>query len=176
MIMGARNKREHFLKHKPEAIIFHGDTFTTLATSLVSSYFFPNIQKIHIEGGYRSGDKTQIEERIRTTSDQLSNIIFVSRNQEMKNLSNENIKKNVFVVGNSIYESVQNILKATKKKSLNSKSYSLKYNKFIYVTIHRSENVDNKNRLLKIIKIINLLSKSYKIIFPIHPRTNKKWS
>lgn len=51
--------------------------------------------------------------------------------------------------------------------------YNLEDNKFIYVTIHRSENVDNKKRILKIIKIINKLSISYKIIFPIHPRTRK---
>ena len=58
------------------------------------------------------------------------------------------------------------------KKIINS--YFLKNNEFIYVTIHRSENVDNKKRLIKIINIINLLSTNYKIIFPIHPRTDKK--
>ena len=162
------------LQHKPDAIIYHGDTYTTLASSLVANFFFPHIKKIHVEGGYRSGDKTQIEERARTTSDQLSNIIFVTRNEDKKNLFKENVKNNVFVVGNSVYQSLQNIVKTSKKKSLNTKKYSLKHNKFIYVTIHRSETVDNKNRLLKIIKIINFLSKNYKIIFPIHPRTNKK--
>ena len=161
------------LKHKPKAIIYHGDTYTTLASSLVSNFFFPNIKKIHVEGGYRSGDKTQIEERARTTSDQLSDIIFVSRNEDKKNLFKENVKSNVFVVGNSVYQALQNIIKNSRKKSLNTKKYSLKHNKFIYVTIHRSETVDNKNKLVKIIKIINFLAKNYKIIFPIHPRTSK---
>lgn len=159
------------LKQRPDAIIYHGDTFTTLAASLVSNFFFYNIKKIHIEGGYRSQDKNQIEERARLTSDQLSNIIFVSRKQEKDNLIKENIKKNIYVVGNSITDSINEILKIYKKKKINI--YNLENNNFIYVTIHRSENVDNKKRILKIIKIINTLSTSYKIIFPIHPRTHK---
>lgn len=161
------------LKQQPDAIIYHGDTFTTLAASLVSNLFFYNIKKIHIEGGYRSGNKNQIEERLRSMSDQLSDIIFVSRKQEKENLIKENIKKNVYIVGNSITDSVRKILKIYQNKIININRYNLEDNNFIYVTIHRSENVDNKKRLLKIIKIINILSFSYKIIFPIHPRTNK---
>ena len=38
---------------------------------------------------------SQIEERARTTSDQLSNIIFVTRNEDKKNLFKENVKNNV---------------------------------------------------------------------------------
>mgnify|MGYP001168243853 CR=1 FL=1 len=163
------------LKEKPDAIIYHGDTYTTLAASLVSNYFFYKIKKIHIEGGYRSGDKNQIEERARSTSDQLSNIIFVTREQERKNLLKENIKNNVYVVGNTINDSVRYILKKNKNKSLTTSQYKLQNKKFIYVTIHRSENVDNDERLIKIIKIINTLSIDYKIIFPIHPRTKKKF-
>ena len=151
------------LKQRPDAIIYHGDTFTTLAASLVSNFFFYNVKKIHIEGGYRSEDKNQIEERARLTSDQLSNIIFVTRKQEKENLIKENIKKHIYVVGNSITDSISEILKIYKNKKKKN-FYNLENNNFIYVTIHRSENVDNKKRILKIIKIINTLSISYKII------------
>ena len=161
------------LKQRPDAIIYHGDTFTTLAASLVSNFFFFNVKKIHIEGGYRSEDKNQIEERARLTSDQLSNIIFVTRKQEKENLIKENIRKNIYVVGNSITDSVSEILKIYKNKKKKINLYNLENNNFIYVTIHRSENVDNQKRILTIIKIINTLSISYKIIFPIHPRTHK---
>ena len=159
-------------KIKPKAIIYHGDTFTTLASALVSNFFFYNIIKIHIEGGYRSDDKNQIEERARLTIDHLSDHIFVTSKHQKKNLFKENIKKNIYVVGNSITDSVNDVLKKKKKETL--KYYNLENNKFIYVTIHRSENVDNKKKLIKIIQIINWLSVNYKIIFPIHPRTRKK--
>ena len=161
--------------YRPKAIIYHGDTFTTLATSLITNFFYPNIIKIHIEGGYRSGDKSQIEERARTTSDQLSDAIFVTRSQEKKNLYKENIKKNVYIVGNSIYESVQQILKISDKKKINKKFDNLiDQKKFILATIHRAENVDNKIRLKKIINIINKLAENNLVFFPVHPRTKNK--
>ena len=53
-------KKEH-----PSAIIYHGDTFTTLASAVSSHLYFPEIKNIHIESGYRSRLKSQIEERIR---------------------------------------------------------------------------------------------------------------
>jgi UDP-N-acetylglucosamine 2-epimerase len=161
-------------KHKPDAIVYHGDTFTTLATSLVSNFFFPNIKRIHVEGGYRSGDKNQIEERARTTSDQLSDIIFVTRILEKKNLIKENIKKNVHVVGNSIFNSIEQILNISNNKKINKKFIFLNKKKFIFATIHRAENVENSKRLKKILYIINNLSKDNIVFFPIHPRTKKK--
>ena len=33
------------LKEKPFAIIYHGDTYTTLATSMIANYFFPEIKR-----------------------------------------------------------------------------------------------------------------------------------
>ena len=71
--------------------------------------FFPNIKKIHIEGGYRSGDISQIEE-MQNNKDFLSNLIFVTRKEEKSNLLKENIKSKIFIVGNSIFEAV-NIIK-----------------------------------------------------------------
>jgi len=160
------------LKEKPFAVIYHGDTYTTLATSLIANYFFPEVKRIHIEGGYRSGDISQIEEKCRTISDYLSDIIFVTRDEEKSNLLKENLRSKIFIVGNSIFEAVKII-----KKRINDNNKEYKNNdypkKFIYTTIHRSENVDNKVRLKKIVDIINLLSKNHKVIFPVHPRTKK---
>jgi UDP-GlcNAc3NAcA epimerase len=43
----------------------------------------------------------------------------------------------------------------------------------ILVTIHRPENTDNFSKMLNIVKNLNELSKKYKVLFPIHPRTKK---
>ena len=54
------------------------------------------------------------------------------------------------------------------------------YGKYAVVTLHRAENVDNKERLEKILTLINDIAKEYKykfdIIFPAHPRTEKRIS
>ena len=72
------------VKTKPKAIIYHGDTFTTLATSIISNFFFYKIKRFHVEGGYRSTDMKQIEERVRLISDNLSDIIFVTGKKQKK--------------------------------------------------------------------------------------------
>ncbi|MCK4524459.1 UDP-N-acetylglucosamine 2-epimerase, partial [candidate division WOR-3 bacterium] len=45
--------------------------------------------------------------------------------------------------------------------------------KYIYMTLHRPFNVDNKDRLRFIIDFINKISEHYPIIIPLHPRTDK---
>ena len=148
----------------PEAVIFHGDTFTTLGTAITCKIFFPKIKSIHIESGYRSNDSEPIEERIRKIVDSISNINFTIRKVDKNNLRAEGIKKNVFIVGNTINDSIELV----KKNIIRNKNLE-----YIYATIHRSENVDNKSRLIKILKILNKISEKIKIVLSIHPRTSK---
>ncbi|MDB0046014.1 UDP-N-acetylglucosamine 2-epimerase [Candidatus Pelagibacter sp.] len=150
-------------KNDSKAIIYHGDTFTTLASALVSRFFFPKILNVHIEGGFRSLDNSQTEEQVRFIADHISQMNFVQRINDKSNLDNENCQNEINIVGNSVKDSIDIV----KKKKLNSnkffKKYSLKNNDYIYCTIHRSENVDDTHRLKKIVKIIKLLSKKKKV-------------
>ena len=162
-------------KNNSKAIIYHGDTFTTLASALVSRFFFPKILNVHIEGGYRSFDNSQTEEQVRFIADHVSKINFIPRKNDQINLNNENRYNEVYIVGNSIKDSVDRIKKTKLFLSNYLTKYNLNENSYIYCTIHRSENVDNIQRLKKIIKIIKFFSKIKKIIIPIHPRTKKKF-
>jgi UDP-N-acetylglucosamine 2-epimerase len=151
-------------KINPSAVVYHGDTLTTTAISSSLYIYLNNIKKIHIEGGYRSTDKNQSEERLRYISDHMSDLIFVQRNNDKLNLKKEGVSKNVFVVGNSINDSIKEIL--NKKKQKLSCDHVL-------CTIHRQENVNNLRRFTKIIDLINYIAKTKKIIFSVHPRTKK---
>ena len=155
---------EIIIKIRPSAVIYHGDTFTTLAASVVTNFYFPNIINIHIEGGYRSKDENQIEERIRTIADKLSKVIFVQRKEDKINLKNEVSHNNIFIVGNSIADSVKNI----KKNKL-----IINQNKFIFCSFHRAENTDNLDRLIKIVNILNYASSYIVLVLSLHPRTKK---
>jgi hypothetical protein len=52
----------------------------------------------------------------------------------------------------------------------------LKAGKYILLTAHRSENVDNQEYLQKIIKASGLLANRFnlEVIYPMHPRTKSK--
>lgn len=105
-----KNIRNILKKRKSLAILYHGDTLTTLACALVSRFFYPKLLNVHIEGGYRSYDNSQIEEQIRFVSDHLSKISFVQRKIDYLNLKKENNYRS-YVVGNSINDSIELIKK-----------------------------------------------------------------
>jgi UDP-N-acetylglucosamine 2-epimerase (non-hydrolysing) len=180
-----KNSFKHFLKMqkeiyrlitklKPKALIFHGDTLTTLSSVITSNiFFYDKIIRIHIEGGYRSDLKSQIEERIRYISDHLSDIRFVQRDSDKKSLLNEGIKDYVHLTGNSINDTVKFIINKN-NKDFNSEKFGINKNeKFILCTIHRAENVDNFKKLSRLLSILKFVSKEFKIVLVLHPRTLK---
>ncbi len=156
------------------SIIVYGDTNTALAGALVAAKF-KNIKLIHIEAGLRSGEIKMPEETNRKIIDHISDYLFAPTKVSYKFLINENISKNkIFLTGNLISDSLNLLIKRFKKNEY-FKKLNLKVNEFILCTIHREENIDNINRLKKILislgKIALKLKK--KIIFPCHPRTLK---
>ena len=82
-------------------------------------------------------------------------------------------KKKIFVIGNPIYE-VINFYKHKIKHSNIIKKLEIKNNDYAICTMHRQENIDDKENL-NFIKWLNKIVSELgiKIIFPIHPRTKK---
>ena len=160
------------LRINPKFIIVHGDTNTTLAGALAAKKLHFPVG--HIEAGLRSGDKNMPEEINRIVADHCSTYLFTPTENSSKNLLNENIKqKNIYMVGNTIVDAIQQNLKIAQKKSDIIKKLNLQEKNYILVTTHRAENVDNKNRLKRIFKGLGMLQKKFSIpvIIPLHPRT-----
>ena len=125
----------------PDIILFLGDSNTVCA----SLPLYKEGYKIgHIEAGMRSFDKRMLEEINRTTCDHCSHIHFVYHEEYKKFLENENIKDNVYVVGNTIVEVCKPFIPITPK-----------LNNLILLDIHRPENFKYKNRMENIIKYAN---------------------
>lgn len=162
-----------FFKEKPQILIVQGDTNTALSVALAASKM--NIRIVHVEAGLRS--YTYIpEETNRVLIDHISDICFTPTKKQQQILQKEGIpNKKIKVVGNSIVDAVFQNLKIAEKKSKVLKTLNLKPKKFIILTTHREENVDNKLNLENILKAANEIAEKNKIqvIFPIHPRTQK---
>jgi UDP-N-acetylglucosamine 2-epimerase (non-hydrolysing) len=54
------------------------------------------------------------------------------------------------------------------------KRFGLQAGNYTLVTLHRPSNVDNKDKLWRILELLNNVSKRIPVIFPVHPRTRKK--
>lgn len=153
----------------PAMVIVAGDVNSTLACAL--SAYANNIKVAHVESGLRSFDLKMPEEMNRILTDKLSNLLFVTEKSGLINLENEGFdKKKIHFVGNSMIDS----LKVYLNRAIDLKpweNFDLKEGNYCLVTLHRPSNVDDKEKILQIIDLINEVSKKISLIFPVHPRT-----
>lgn len=171
------------LEELPDIVIVQGDTNTALAGGLTAakistteSFTGYKIRVGHVEAGLRSYDRTMPEEINRIITDNLSDWLFVPTEKERKIVIKEGIpREKVKVIGNTIVDAVYYGLKLNKNRSDLGVSLGLKKGAYILMTLHRQENVDNKKRLINILRAVDKVSEALKmtVVFPIHPRTVK---
>jgi len=158
------------LKEKPNLVIVVGDVNSTLACALASKKL--GIKIAHIEAGLRSFNWNMPEEINRVIVDRISDYLFITEREAVKNLRKEGLENNVFFVGNIMIDSIHNNLDKIKRSDI-LKRLDIKPKEYILFTTHRPENVDSLKNLKKIVSIILALHKEYKIVLPLHPRTKK---
>lgn len=154
------------VEESPELVIVFGDTNSTLAGALAADKL--NIPVAHIEAGLRSYNKLMPEETNRILTDHISDYLFVPSENSREILEKENLKENVFVVGDIMYDS----LLLFSKVAENIQSPVTETGNFFIATIHRAENTDKKENLESIFNTFSKLTN--RIVFPVHPRTAKK--
>lgn len=168
-------------KEKPDKILILGDTNSGLLGIVGRKY---NIPIYHMEAGNRSFDGRVPEEANRKIIDSISRYNLPYTENSKQNLLSEGYHKNcVFKIGNPIFEVLNyynddinnsKILdKLNLKKHIHSEP-SEEVEKYVLVTVHRSENVDNETSLRIIHKSINEIALNYKVVLSLHPRTKDK--
>ena len=153
-----------FQKSKINSTIVQGDTNTVLAASFAS--LKNNLPISHVESGLRSYDWRMPEEHNRISVDHISELLFAPTNFNKKTLLLEKVHGKIHVTGNTVIDALQHFSKFSEKKSL------LSFEKdSILLTLHRFENIENKQVFTDIINTI--IKSNEKFIFPIHPHTRK---
>ncbi|ANQ53780.1 UDP-N-acetylglucosamine 2-epimerase [Thermosipho sp. 1063] len=158
------------INEKPDVILVYGDTNTTLAGAIVGAKL--KIPIAHIEAGIRQEPKDMPEEINRVLTDRISKYLFCPSKLAVENLKKENITNGVHFVGDIMYDLYKIMEPKFKDEILNE--LKLKESEFIVLTLHRDFNVDNREKLKKILESLNKIAKERQIIFPIHPRTKKR--
>ncbi len=156
-------------KEKPDAVIVFGDTNSTMAGAISAAKL--NIPVIHIEAGLRSFDNRMPEEINRIVTDKISSILFAPTKTAVKNLKNEGITDNVYLVGDIMYDSILKYIKIAESNSNILKALNINPKEYLFLTLHRASLTDNADFLKNLIKIIGSCKNNW--IFPIHPRTKK---
>jgi UDP-N-acetylglucosamine 2-epimerase (non-hydrolysing) len=166
---------KYLLQDKPDVVFVAGDVNSTMACAIDASKL--RIPLAHVEAGLRSYDRTMPEEINRLLTDQIADYLLTPTPEAGENLLREGIeKKKIHFVGNIMIDSlVKNLEQAHKSYIL--RELGLQENrsidKYCLVTLHRPSNVDEKAGLETILEAFQVISNREKIVFPMHPRTQK---
>lgn len=161
------------LQEKPQAILVVGDVNSTLACSMAAAY--NNIKVIHVEAGLRSFDLSMPEEINRMLTDKISDLLFVTEESGLKNLAKEGIDpQKIHFVGNVMVDTLLKHKKFAEDNSEILDRLDLKPQKYAVVTLHRLSNVDQKVVLQNILESLEMLAQDLPVVFPLHPRTERK--
>jgi UDP-N-acetylglucosamine 2-epimerase len=150
----AKEGKKKVKEIKPDCIIVHGDTRSALAGARIAHDL--KILLAHTEAGVRAKDET-IEQIYRREIDYLSNYNFCPVPNAVDFLRDEGINEGVYFIGDTLYD------KFLRKHCKDSWD-------FVFVTIHRKENIEDRNRLQS---LIDNLTQYKNVIFPIHPHTQE---
>lgn len=162
-------------KIKPDAVTFLGDTNTTAGCIAPAML---NIPIIHIEGCWHSYDWRMPEEKYRTLTDHLSDIIYTYEEEykdrgvaEGLNPKNIVVTKNPIVdILNEFYFKQKDRLEKIAVPSFFTKR-GIKDGKYYLITCHRRENVHIDKSFDA---ILNFISEApYPVYFPASYRTQK---
>jgi len=149
---------------QPDLVFTVGDVNSTMAAALVASKL--HIPIAHQEAGKRSFDRSMPEEINRIVTDHVSDYLFPISPKDRQNLINEGIEKNrIYLVGDVM---IDNLFYYIDKVELEEPE-----GRYALVEIHRPANVDDEHNLRQILLALQLINRHIKIIFSLHPRTEK---
>ena len=159
-------------RQKPDLVIVVGDVNSTVAGAEAAHEL--GIKVAHVEAGLRSFDNSMPEEINRIRTDKISDFLFTTEESGNINLKKEGISEDkIFFVGNVMIDTLMKHKEKAKESKI-LEELNIEKNNYCVLTLHRPSNVDKKEDFENIISILEELQKKIKIIFPLHPRTEKK--
>lgn len=158
------------LKTKPDAVVVLGDTNSCL--SVISAKRL-KIPIFHMEAGNRCKDENLPEEVIRRIVDVTSDVNLCYSEHARRYILSSGVKSEyTFVVGSPMAEVIKNNIKKIEESDILNK-LNLEKNKYILLSAHREENIDNEENFLSLMNSVNALAKEYDIpiLYSCHPRS-----
>ena len=163
---------EVLLRERPDLVVVYGDTNSTLAGALAAVK--AGFRVAHVEAGLRSFDMSMPEEVNRRVVDHVSHFLFAPTLSALRNLQAERVYGKIFLTGDVHVAVLQRWLPIAEERSKILERLGLESRKYAVLTLHRAENVDNINRLKKLLDLAKRVAEHMPVVFPIHPRTRKR--
>jgi len=159
-------------KEEPDALLILGDTNSAL--SVISAKRL-KVPIFHMEAGNRCWDFNVPEMINRKIADHISDINLPYTEHSRRYLISEGIDgKTVFVTGSPMREVLEKYLRKINDSDIVSK-LNLEKDKYILVSAHREENIDDEGHFMSLMHAINAIAEKYQmpVIYSTHPRSMK---
>ena len=158
---------------KPDALLILGDTNSCLSAIAAKRLHIPIF---HMEAGNRCKDECLPEETNRRIVDIISDVNLAYSEHARKYLHECGLpKERVYVTGSPMAEVLRNNLAAMEASDVH-KRLGLEKGRYILLSAHREENIDNEKNFLSLFTAINRMAEKYDmpILYSCHPRSKKR--
>ena len=155
---------------RPDRLLVLGDTNSGLAALVAARMGIP---VFHMEAGNRCYDDRVPEEINRRVIDHSSTVLMPYTMRSKENLVREGIERErIFITGNPIHEVLSHYAPDIAASDALTR-FGVQPGRFFLLTMHRAENVDDPERLARLVNAILRVSAEHglPVLFSVHPRT-----
>jgi UDP-N-acetylglucosamine 2-epimerase (non-hydrolysing) len=175
-----RRLQPALLRERPDVVVVVGDVNSTLAGALAAAQL--GIPVAHVEAGLRSFDLSMPEEINRMGTDAVSALLFASEPSALRNLVLEGRpRERMFLVGNIMIDTLKRFLPVARRSTtlrdlgLEGEEGTNPKRRYAVLTLHRPSTVDDPEVLRRMWEVLEDIGSRIPIIFPVHPRTRKRF-
>jgi len=146
-------------------VVTYGDTLSAMAAGMAGKA--TGWKVAHVEAGLRSNDMTMPEEVSRIALDGVADRMYTPTPLQYQFLRDEGVPANRIILSGNV------IVDAVKKFPVTGKEG----NNHVLLTLHRPENVDVQDMLLKVLEfceMLRIVSGCDRILYPVHPRSRER--
>ena len=161
-----------FERERPDAVLVLGDTNSCLCVISAKRLKIP---VFHMEAGNRCKDENLPEEVIRRIVDVTSDVNLCYSEHARRYILDSGVKpENTYVVGSPMAE-VLDANASSIEASRVLEGLGLEPGKYILLSAHREENIDNEGNFLSLMGAVNAMAEKYDmpVLYSCHPRSRK---
>lgn len=158
---------------KPDALLILGDTNSCLSAISAKRLHIPIF---HMEAGNRCKDECLPEETNRRIVDIISDVNLAYSEHARRYLHECGLpKERTYVTGSPMAEVLHSNLSDIEASDVHSR-LGLEKGKYILLSAHREENIDNEKNFISLFTAINKMAEKYDmpILYSCHPRSKNR--
>ncbi|MGI6090720.1 MAG: non-hydrolyzing UDP-N-acetylglucosamine 2-epimerase [Saccharofermentanales bacterium] len=160
------------LKYQPDALLILGDTNSCLSAIAAKRLHIPIF---HMEAGNRCFDENLPEETNRRIVDHIADVNLCYSEHARRYLNREGRPvERTYVTGSPMAEVLTTQLQKIRASKVLEK-LELESRKYILLSAHREENIDNESNFFSLMEAVNAMAEIYDmpVIYSTHPRSRK---